>query len=415
MSTKPRVNEYFMTTKLAARITSIKPSLTIAVTNKAAELKALGYNVISLGAGEPDFDTPEFIKQAAINAIIAGQTKYTAVDGTKELREAIQHKFLTENNTSYELDQILVSCGAKHSIYNLICVLLEKGDEAIIPCPYWVSYPPMVTLADATPVLVATEKTNQYKLTPELLESNITNKSKLLFLNSPSNPSGQIYTKQELIALAKVLLKHPELYIISDDIYEHIIFNDAKFDNILSACKDELSQNDYDQLYNRTIVVNGVSKAFAMTGWRIGYAAGSKDIIKAMKKLQSQVTSNPCSIAQAASVEALTNPKSIKAISQMVVEFKKRHDYIYETVNAHELLSVLPAAGAFYSFLDCTKAIEAKGFNNDVDFAESLLTNSHLAMVSGSAFGCPNHLRLSYATSMDVLEQAMARLFDFIK
>lgn len=404
-----------MAVKLTDRITRIKPSLTIAVTNKAQELKQQGFDIISLGAGEPDFDTPDFIKNAAINAINNGQTKYTAVDGTPELKTAIVNKFKTENNLNYGLDQILVSCGAKHSIYNLACVLLEDGDEALIPCPYWVSYPAIVELVDAKPVFIETKKSDKYKLTAEQLEQSISDKTKLLFLNSPSNPSGQVYTKNELLALAKVLLKHPNVFIMTDDIYEHIVFNNIEYHNILSACQSELSAEDYSNLYERTIVINGVSKAYSMTGWRIGYAAGNKDIIKAMKKLQSQNTSNPCSISQAAATEALANPESRSAISHMVAEFKKRHDYIYEVVNSSDKLSTIAADGAFYSFIDCTDAIKHKGYKDDIEFAEALLTEKHLAMVSGTAFGNPNHLRLSYATSMSVLEEAMSRLLEFVK
>lgn len=399
---------------LADRVQKIKPSPTIAITNKAAELRKQGVDIIGLGAGEPDFDTPEFIKQAAIKAITDGQTKYTAVDGTVELREAVANKFKQENNLEYTKDQILVSCGAKHSLYNLILVLLQQGDEALIPTPYWVSYPPMVTLADATPVIVETTKEDCFKLTPELLESNITNKTKLLFLNSPSNPSGQIYTKQELIALAQVLLKYPQVYIVSDDIYEHIILNNEPFHNILSACQNEFDNKDYQDLYNRTIVVNGVSKAYAMTGWRIGYAAGHPDLIKAMKKLQSQSTSNPCSIAQAASVEALVNPLSQTSIASMVKEFKLRQDYIFETVNSIDGLSTLASQGAFYSFIDCSEVIKLKNYTDDLDFADDLLNKAKVALVAGTGFGTPNYLRLSYATSMNNLQAAMERIRNFV-
>lgn len=404
-----------MSLLLADRITRIKPSLTIAISTKAAELKRAGIDVIGLGAGEPDFDTPDFIKQAAIKAINDGQTKYTAVDGTIELKNAIIHKLKSENNLDYDSDQILVSSGAKHSIYNLAVVLLDKNDEALIPSPYWVSYPSIVELTDAKPVTITTHKEQSFKLTPELLEQHITNKTKLLFLNSPSNPSGQIYSKQELIDLAKVLLKYPNIIILSDDIYEHIIFNNKPFDNILSACQTEFSTEDYQNIYNRTIVVNGVSKAFAMTGWRIGYAAGPKDLIKAMKKLQSQNTSNPCSISQAASVEALTNPSAKVELTKMVAEFKHRQDYVYNTINSMDLVSCLAAEGAFYSFIDCREAIKAKGLKDDMELADQLLSQANIALVSGSAFGNPGYLRLSFATSMNNLEQAMSRLNNYLK
>jgi len=399
---------------LADRITRIPPSPTIAITNRANELKKQGADIIGLGAGEPDFDTPDFIKQAAIDAINNGDTKYTAVNGTIELRQAVVNKLKRENNLDYTADQILVSAGAKHSIYNLVDVLLDSGDEALIPTPYWVSYPSMVELTDAKPVIIETNSDNSFKLTPDLLEQNITDKTKILFLNSPSNPSGQVYSKTELVALAKVLLKYPNVYVMSDDIYEHIIWGDNKFYNILTACQDELSEQDYQDLYNRTVVINGVSKAYAMTGWRIGYAAGNQNLINAMKKLQSQSTSNPCSIAQAAACEALNNPESLIAISKMVEQFKNRHDYIYEAVNNLDLLSCLPANGAFYSFIDCSKAISAKGFKDDLELAESLLVNANVALVAGSAFGCPNYVRLSYATSMEKLQEAIARIEKFL-
>ncbi len=399
---------------LSERITRIKPSLTIATTNKAAELKRQGVDIISLGAGEPDFDTPLFIKQAAISAINNGQTKYTDVDGTIELKKAIINKLKNENNLNYGLDQILVSCGAKHSIYNLVLVLLDKGDEALIPSPYWVSYPDIVELADATPVAITTTQEQNFKLTPKLLEANITNKSKLLILNSPSNPSGQIYTKAELVELGKVLLRYPNLYILTDDIYEHIIFTNEKFHNILSACQDEFSKQDYENLYNRTLVVNGVSKSFAMTGWRIGYTAGPKELIKAMKKLQSQNTSNPCSISQAAATEGLINPLAKTEIAKMVKEFSNRQDYIFNSINSMKLLSCLKADGAFYSFIDCSKAITELGLKDDMELAEKLLSEAHIALVPGSAFGNPNYLRLSFATSMTNLQNAMTRLNKFL-
>lgn len=399
---------------LADRINNIKPSSTIAITTKAAELKAQGIDIVSLGAGEPDFDTPGFIKAAAIQAINAGDTKYTAVEGTLALRKAVANKFKAENTLDYTPEQILVSCGAKQSIYNLINVLLQKGDEALIPAPYWVSYPDIVTLTDATSVIIETQKDQLFKISPSLLEKHITNKTKLLILNSPSNPSGQIYTQKELIELAKVLLKYPDIYIISDDIYEHIILTDEKFHNILSACQEEFSADDYKNLYNRTVVINGVSKAYAMTGWRIGYAAGEANLIKAMKKLQSQSTSNPCSIAQAAACEALTNPNTQATIQHMVEHFKKRQSYVHQQINSMPGLSSLEAAGAFYTFVDCSEAIKARNLRDDVELAEQLLTQANLAMISGSAFGTPNYLRLSYATSMEVLQCAMERLRNFL-
>ncbi len=405
-----------MTTKpeLTHRINRIPTSPTIAVVTRTNILKQQGVDVISLGAGEPDFDTPDYIKEAAVKAISTGQTKYTAVEGTPALRKAIQNKFKNENNLEYTTDQILVSVGAKHSLYNAIQVLLQQGDEALIPAPYWVSYPAMVDLSDAKSVIINTTKREHFKITPELLEEHITGQTKLLILNSPSNPSGKVYSKSELVALAQILLKYPKIYILSDDIYEHIIWPGFKFHNILTACQDILSKEEYEKLYNRTLVINGVSKAYSMTGWRIGYAAGNINIIKAMQKLQSQCTSNPCSIAQAAACEALSNEAAAPFIRGMLQHFKARHDYIYETVNSINGLSVLPAEGAFYSFIDCTGAIKNTGCENDYDFAEKLLEISHVALVSGSSFGTPNFLRLSYATSMENLEKAMTRIKKFL-
>ena len=401
-------------THLTQRITRIPGSPTIALTTKTNLLKSQGIDIIGLGAGEPDFDTPDFVKQAAIKAINNGQTKYTAVEGTLELRKAIQHKFKNENNLDYNPNQILVSVGAKHSIYNLIQVLLQKGDEALIPVPYWVSYPAMVELADATPVVINTTKQDNFKVTADTLSKHITDKTKLLILNSPSNPSGKVYTKQELVDLAEVLLKYPNVHVLSDDIYEHIVWPEFKFYNILTACQDVLSAEDYNKLYNRTIVVNGVSKSYSMTGWRIGYAAGSKELIDAMQKLQSQCTSNPCSIAQAAACEALTNPKTSEFINMMSGEFKKRHDYVYQAINNIKLLSVLPAEGSFYSFVDCSEAIKHIGCKDDYEFSELLLEKANVALVAGSSFGSPNYLRLSYATSMKNLEGAISRIEKFL-
>ena len=401
-------------TNLTQRITRIPGSPTIAMTAKTNLLKQQGVDIISLGAGEPDFDTPDFIKQAAINAINKGQTKYTAVEGTLELRKAIVNKFKNDNNLEYTADQILVSVGAKHSIYNLMQVLLEQDDEALIPVPYWVSYPAMVELTDAKSVIVETSKQTQFKVTPEILSRYITPKTKLLILNSPSNPSGKVYTKQELVDLAKVLLKYPNIHILTDDIYEHIVWPEHKFYNILSACQGVLSTEDYNHLYNRTIVINGVSKAYSMTGWRIGYAAGNKALISAMQKLQSQCTSNPCSIAQAAACEALSNPKSTEFIQMMLKEFKQRHDYIYQAINNIKHLSVLPAEGAFYSFVDCTDAIKHTGCKDDLDFSELLLVKANVAVIAGTPFGSPNHVRISYATSMENLKSAVQRIENFL-
>lgn len=391
-----------MTTPLSERIQRVRPSPTLAVSEKATQLKAAGRDVIGLGSGEPDFDTPDHIKKAAIDAINAGFTKYTAVDGIPELKQAIQSKFKRDNQLDYESDQILVSCGGKQSSFNLCQAFLDAGDEVIIPAPYWVSYPAMVKLADGVPVILQATAKQRYKITAEQLEAHITPKTKLLFLNSPSNPSGIAYTKKELCELADVLLKHPQIFIATDDMYEHILWS-GPFVNILNACP---------ALYERTIVLNGVSKAYAMTGWRIGYAAGPADLIKAMKKLQSQSTSNPCSIAQKASVAALNG--GMDSINMMVKAFKERHDYLVGRLNTMDGITAIPADGTFYLFPNIEPIIKKRGFKDDIAFAEQLLENTGLALVPGSAFGSEGCIRLSFATSMDILSRAMDRLESFV-
>ncbi|MCX4189482.1 pyridoxal phosphate-dependent aminotransferase [Methylophaga sp. OBS3] len=393
-----------MTTKLSQRVQSIKPSPTLAITARAAELRAEGKDIIGLGAGEPDFDTPEHIKNAAITALNNGQTKYTAVDGTADLKQAIIKKFSRDNGLDYQPNQILVSCGGKQSFFNLAQALLDAGDEVIIPAPYWVSYPDMVLLAEGTPVIIEGDIDQRYKITPAQLEAAITEKTRLFVINSPSNPSGMAYTKAELEALGEVLRKHPNILIATDDMYEHIYWADEPFVNIVMACPD---------LYERTIVMNGVSKAYSMTGWRIGYAAGPETLIKAMKKIQSQSTSNPTSISQAASVEALNGDQT--CIETMLVEFKKRHDFVVAELNEMDGVTALSTDGTFYVFPDISGVIEKMpGINNDMEFAEALLNDKGVAVVPGSAFGLQNHMRLSIATSESNLRNALSRIADFI-
>jgi len=385
--------------KLSSRVKRVKPSPTLAVTALAAKLRSEGKDVIGLGAGEPDFDTPEHIKLAAIEAIHNGQTKYTAVDGTAELKQAIIDKFQRDNGFSYEPQQVLVSCGGKQSFYNLFQAMIDPGDEVIIPAPYWVSYPDMVLLADGTPVIVEASQEQGFKLLPEQLEAAITERTKVFVINSPSNPTGVAYSPEELSALGEVLRKHPDILIATDDMYEHIVFGGQKFVNILNACPD---------LSERTIVMNGVSKAYSMTGWRIGYAAGPADLIKAMKKIQSQSTSNPTSISQAASVAALNGDQS--CIAEMLKAFEQRHAFVVERLNSIEGISCLPSDGTFYSFPDVRGVVEKLGLADDTALGEYLLNEAGVAVVPGSAFGLSGHIRLSFATSMGNLEQALERI-----
>lgn len=388
---------------LSQRVERIKPSPTLAIANHARELKAAGYDIIDLSLGEPDFDTPDFIKTAAIAALHAGHTKYTAVEGTLELRQAIVHKFATENQLNYKVDQILVSTGAKQSLTNVFAALLNVGDEVIIPAPYWVSYPDMVLLADGVPVIVPTQVEQRFKITPQQLAAAITARTRLLILNSPSNPTGIAYTRQELQQLAQVLLDHPQVIIVSDDIYEHILWSDEPFVNIVNVCPE---------LIDRTVVVNGVSKAYAMTGWRMGYAAGPKWLIDAMKKIQSQATSGPNSIAQDAVQAALMGDQS--CVVNMTQEFKQRHDMLVPRINQIPGLRCLPADGAFYLFISVEDLL-GPGMKNDNDFASYLLKEAQVAVVPGSGFGTPGYMRISYATSMDLLEEALARINQAVK
>lgn len=390
-----------MTLLLAQRLQAVKPSPTLAVAAKAMQLQAEGRDIINLGTGEPDFDTPQPIKDAAIAAIKAGFTKYTAVDGISELKQAVSDKFKRDNGLSYQLNQILVSVGGKQSIYNLCQAFINPGDEVLIPAPYWVSYPDIVLLAGGIPVILPTTSEAHYKITPEQLAASINSHTKLLFINSPSNPSGVAYSSEELKQLAQVLKAHPQVLIATDDMYEHILWSQT-FANILSACPE---------LYERTIVLNGVSKAYAMTGWRIGYAGGPAPLINAMKTIQSQSTSNPCSIAQKAAVAALNG--SQEPVRHMVKIFKERHDYLVQRLNHIADLAVIPADGTFYIFPDVQEIIKKKNLRNDLEFSERLLQEQGLALVPGSAFGNEGCIRLSFATSLPILEDAMNRLSQF--
>ena len=385
--------------QLSQRVQNIKPSPTLAITARASSLKAAGKDIIGLGAGEPDFDTPDHIKQAAIAAINAGETKYTAVDGTPELKAAVARKFARDNKLNYEPNQILVSCGGKHTFFNLTQALLNPGDEVIIPAPYWVSYPDMVTLAEGVPVIVAADIDAGFKITPEQLEAAITPKTRMMIMNSPSNPTGVTYSHAELRALGAVLEKHERVIVLSDDIYEHITWNDERFANIVTLCP---------KLIDRSVVLNGVSKGYSMTGWRIGYAGGPEWLISAMKKIQSQSTSNPASISQAAALEALDGDQT--CIQPMVTAFKERHDYVVGRLNKIKGLQCLPSQGAFYSFPNCQEAIAELGLADDLAFAELLITEANVALIPGSAFGAPGYMRLSFATSMENLTKALDRI-----
>ena len=384
----------------------IKPSPTIAVTQKARELKAAGKDVIGLGAGEPDFDTPDNVKDAAIKAIKEGDTKYTAVDGTPALKKAISEKFKRENNLSYSTDQITVGAGGKHVIYNLMMATLNKGDEVIIPAPYWVSYPDIVMLAGANPIVVECSEEQGFKLTAKDLESVITNNTKWVILNSPSNPTGACYTEQEIRNLAQVLRRNPHVSVLSDDIYEHIIYDNFKFFTIAQI----------PELKNKVVTMNGVSKSYAMTGWRIGYAAGEKEIIKAISKVQSQSTSNPSSISQAAAVEALNGTQDFISIRSK--SFQERRDFVVSSLNDIDGINCLKPDGAFYVFPSCKGLIgkkdkSGKKLETDTDFVQSLLENNNVAVVQGSAFGLDGYFRVSYATSMEKLKVAMERIKSF--
>ncbi len=378
---------------------AVRPSPTGAVLELATKLRAAGRNIISLGAGEPDFDTPQHIKDAAIEAIRAGNTKYTPVDGTAELKAAIQRKFARDNQLEYEPAEILVTSGAKQALFNLCVALLEPGDEAIIPAPYWVSYPDMVRLAGAEPVLVAAGIERDFKITPAQLEAAISRKTKLFMLNSPSNPTGASYTRVELQALGDVLEKHPGIVTVSDDIYEHIHWADEPFVSFATACP---------ALKDRVVTTNGVSKAYAMTGWRIGYAAGPRALITAMKTVQSQSTSNPCSISQVAAKVALDGNQ--EPVTTMAAAYRERHDFLVAALNGIEGWQCRHGEGTFYAFPRVSGALEKSGLETDIELVELLLKEADVACVPGSAFGAPHYLRLSFACSMHALEEAVARM-----
>lgn len=384
---------------VAKRVQRIKPSPTLEITNKANQLKSKGHDIINLSAGEPDFDTPDFIKQAAIQAIYSGFTKYTPVDGIPSLKTAVISKFKRDNNLNYNNQQILVSCGCKQSFYNLVQALLCKGDEVIIPSPYWVSYPDMVLLADGIPVILESNIENNFKISPNDLENAITPRTRLFVINSPSNPTGITYSNNELVAIGEVLRKYPDIYIVTDDIYEHIQWSNNKSYNIVNVCP---------YLYDRTIVINGVSKAYAMTGWRIGYCGGPQYLVKAMHTIQSQSTSNPNSIAQIAAEAGLNGDQT--CVIEMCKIFKDRHDYVYDNLSKLPYTKVIPSDGTFYIFPDFGNIISKLGFKSDVEFAEKLLIKYGVALVPGSAFGAPGYMRVSFANNMKNLEIGMERI-----
>jgi len=393
---------------ISDNLKKIKPSPTIAVSTKARELKAAGKDVIGLGAGEPDFDTPNNIKQAGIKAINDGDTKYTAVDGTPILKDAIIKKFKRENNLEYQVDQITVGAGGKHVIYNAMMATLNEGDEVIIPAPYWVSYPDMVLLAGGTPIILECNEKQGFKINPSELKKFINAKTKWIILNSPSNPTGACYSEDDIREIAKVLIKHPHVHILSDDIYEHVIYEGFKFFTIAQI----------EELKERVLTMNGVSKAYSMTGWRIGYAAGPKEIIKAIAKIQSQSTTNPSSISQAAAVEALNGTQDF--IKERATSFQERRDFVVKALNKIDGIECLNPEGAFYVFPSCKGLIgkkdsTGKELNNDTDFVQSLLESSGVAVVQGSAFGLEGFFRISYATSMENLKKALEKISIYCK
>jgi len=385
----------------------VKPSPTMAITNKAREMKAAGFDVIGLGAGEPDFDTPDNVKQAAIEAIKRGETKYTAVDGIPELKQAISEKFARENGLDYKPNEITVGSGGKHVLYNALLATLDPGDEVIIPSPYWVSYPDIVLLAGAEPVIVEATLEDNFKLTPEALEKAITPKTKWFIFNSPSNPTGAAYTRDEIKALTDVLLRHERVWVLTDDIYEHLVYDGFEFSTPAQV---------EPKLKERTLTLNGVSKAYSMTGWRIGYAGAPAELIKAISKLQSQSTSNPCSISQWAAVEALRGPQDF--LKDWVKSFQERRDLVVSMLNQANGLSCPTPEGAFYVYPSCAGCIGKKTpkgdtINNDEDFATLLLQEEGVAVVHGEAFGLSPFFRISYATGLDALEEACRRIQRF--
>jgi aspartate aminotransferase len=393
---------------LSESLSRIKPSPTMAVVKKATELRSAGKDIISLGAGEPDFDTPENIKQAAIQAIKDGKTKYTVVDGTIELKRAVIGKFKKENNLIYNEKQVSVGVGGKHVIFNAILATINPGDEVLIPAPYWVSYPDIVLLAGGTPVIVECEESADFKILPEQIEKNVTKNTKWIILNSPSNPTGSVYSEQELKDIGEVLKKFPNVHIMSDDIYEHVLYTKNKFFTIAQI----------PELFSRTLTINGLSKSYAMTGWRVGYAGGPENIIQGIAKIQSQSTTNTSSISQAAAEEALNGTQDF--IKKRSDAFKERRDFVVKKLNSIEGLSCKNPEGAFYVFPNCKDCIGKKDINkkeivNDTDFVTSLLENTGVAVVQGSAFGKEGYFRISYATSMKNLSKALDKIEEYCK
>jgi len=388
-----------VTVPVSRRIQRVKPSPTLALTSRVAQLKAEGKDIIGLGAGEPDFDTPVHIADAGVEAIRKGFTRYTPVEGTAELKDAVIAKFKRDNGIEYKRNQILVSTGAKQTIYNLIMSVIDPGDEVVIPAPYWVSYPDMVELADGKPVMPYAGPQQGYKLTAAQLEAAITLKTKLFILNSPSNPTGAAYTRAELRALGDVLKKHPNVVICTDEMYEHIFWAPEPFASLLTVCPE---------LYDRTVTVNGVSKAYAMTGWRIGYCGGPAELVTAMGTIQGQSTSNPSSIAQKAATAALNGDQS--CVREMNKHFKQRHDFLVDGLNKLPGITCLPGAGTFYAFANVEAAMKSIGAKDDNAFADYLLNEGGVAVVPGSGFGAPGHMRLSFACSLETLTEALKRI-----
>ena len=384
---------------LSDRVKKVKPSATITISAKAMDLRANGIDVISLSAGEPDFDTPEHIKQAAIEAINKGQTKYTQVDGTPELKDAIISKFNRDNNLHYQRENIIVSTGAKQTLYNLFQSVLGPDDEVVIISPYWVSYPDMVILADAKPVIVETHQEDDFNIDMDSFKAALTDKTKLLILNFPSNPTGITYTKEQYESMGKILSDYPNVLIATDDMYEHIYWGNEPFTSFAEVCPN---------LFDRTITVNGVSKAYAMTGWRIGYCGAPESIIKGMKKVQGQSTSNPSSISQVAAIAALNGSHDV--VKMMVDEYKKRHDYLCDALNDINGFNTSPGTGAFYLFPEVRSVIESKGFADDIEFSSFLIDQANVAVIPGSAFGAEGSIRISYATSMELLKESISRI-----
>jgi aspartate aminotransferase len=386
--------------RISHRVDQIKPSATITVSMKAMQLKAQGNDIVSLGFGEPDFDTPEHIREAAIAAIREGKTRYTQVDGTPEMKQAVIKKFRRDNELNYEPGQILVSNGAKQSLFNCLVALLNDGDEVIVPAPYWVSYPDMVKLADAEPAILVGKAEHDYKITARELQNTLNENTRLIILNSPSNPTGKVYTMQEYRELGEVLIEHPKVFIACDDIYEHIYWGGSRYRTFLNACPE---------LTERTVVINGVSKAYAMTGWRIGYLAGPEDLVAAMRKVQGQSTSCAGSVSQAAAAAALNGPQD--CVEQMRKEFKRRYEYIHGALNDIPGVECPDCDGAFYAFPTFQGFLDSRNdIGDDVELASWMLEEAGVSTVPGSAFGAPGHLRLSYAASMNYLEEAISRI-----